>query len=198
MPTLNVEVGENGAIEISTCMAHGCVEYYEGEKWIKFRYNEEIDRDDVDAEVIKDFNLMKRQNYKEYVDKFIEGTAVRIDENNLHDAIKEIYSVYKSFMDEYAKGRKYVGIKIKGLGFRGIYITFHMRYEETEGKYELIIQLEANKDGEGISYYFNGKEVKDTYTEAAKEFRRAAGLLMLFAEYINKPPLEQSQAQEKA
>jgi len=83
------------------------------------------------------------------------------------------------------------------LGFRGIYTTFHMRYEETEGKYELIIQLEANKDGEGISYHFSGK-VKDPYEEAAKEFRRAAGLFMLFAEYINKPPLEQNQAQEKA
>jgi hypothetical protein len=198
MPTLNVEVGENGVVEISTCIAHGCVEYYEGEKWIKFRYNEEIKRDDNDVEVIKDFNLMKRQGYKEYVDKFIEGTVVRVDEGNLHDSIKEIYSVYKSFMDEYSKGRKYIGIKIKGLGFRGIYTTFHMRYEETEGKYELIIQLEANKDGEGISYHFNGKEVKDPYAEAAKEFRRAAGLLMLFAEYINKPPLEQSQAQEKA
>ena len=195
MPTLNVEAKENGAIEISTCMAHGCVEYYEGEKWIKFRYNEEIERDGNDVEVIKDFNLMKRQNYKEYVDKFIEGVAVKIDEK--HDAIKEIYSVYNSFMDEYSKGYKYIGIKIKGLGFRGIYTTFHMRYEETEGKYELIIQLEANKDGEGISYYFNGK-VKDPYEEAAKEFRRAAGLFMLFAEYINKPPLEQNQAQEKA
>jgi len=197
MPTLNVEVGENGNVEMSACMAHGCIEYYEGEKWIRFRYNEDIERDGNDVEVIKDFNLIKRQNYKEYVDKFIEGVGVRIDENNLHDAIKEIYSVYKSFVDEYSKGRKYIGIKIKGLGFRGIYITFHMRYEETEGKYELIIQLEANKDGEGISYHFNGK-VKDPYEEAAKEFRRAASLLILFAEYINKPPLEQSQDQEKA
>jgi hypothetical protein len=197
MPSLNIETGENGRIEVSVCMAHGCLEYYEGEKWIKFRYNEEINRDDVDAEIIKDFNIAKRQGYREYIDKFIEGVGVKIDENNLHDAIKEIYNVYKSFMDEYAKGRRYIGMKIKGLGFRGIYTTFHIRYEETEGKYELIIQLEANKDGEGISYYFNGK-VKDPYEKAAKEFRRAASLLILFAEYISKPPLEQSQDQNKA
>jgi len=197
MPSLNLEVGKNGTVEMSVCMAHGCVEYYDGEKWIKFRYNENIEREDVDAQIIKDFNLMKRQGYKEYVDKFIEGVAVRIDENNLHEAIKDIYSVYKAFMEEYSKGRRYIGMKTKGLGYKGIYIMYRMRYEETEGKYKMLIQLEANKDGEGLYYQFDA-EVKEPYIKIPEEFRRVASLLILFAEYINKPPLEQSQDQEKA
>jgi len=197
MPSLNVETGDNGKIEISTCMANGCIEYYEGEKWVKFRYNENIKRDNVDGQVVKEFDLMKRQKYKEYVDRFVEGLTDRIDVNNLHEAVKDIYGVYKAFMDEYSKGRKYIGMKIKGLGFRGIYVVFHMRYEETEGKYHVIIQLEAKKDGEELSYYFDG-EVKDPYVVIPKEFMRTAGLLVLFSEYINKPPLEQSQDQSKA
>ena len=197
MPSLNLEIGKNGTVEVSVCMAHGCVEYYDGEKWIKFRYNENVEREDVDAQIIKDLNLMKRQNYKEYVDKFIEGFSARIDENNLHEAIKDIYNVYKSFMDEYSKGRRYIGMKIKGLSFKGIYIMYRMRYEETEGKYKVLIQLEANKDGEGIYYQFDA-EAKDPYRRIPEEFRRVAGLLILFAEYIEKPPLDQGQDQEKA
>jgi predicted DNA binding CopG/RHH family protein len=197
MPSLNLEVGKNGTVEMSVCMAHGCVEYYDGEKWIKFRYNEDIEREDVDAQIIKDFNLMKRQGYKEYVDKFIEGVAVRIDENNLHEAIKDIYSVYKAFMEQYSKGRKYIDMKIKGLGYKGIYIMYHMRYEETKGKYKVLIRLEVNKDGEGLYYQFDA-EVKEPYIEIPEEFRRAAGMLMLFAEYVSQPPLEQGQDQEKA
>jgi len=197
MPSLNVEVRENGAVEISTCMAHGCVEYYENEKWVKFRYNENIEREDVDAQIIKDFSLVKRQDYREYVDRFIEGFSARIDENNLNEAIKDIYSVYKAFMDEYSRGRRYIGMKIKGLGYKGIYVMYRMRYEETEGKYKVLIQLEANKDGEGIYYQFDA-EVKEPYRKIPEEFRRVAGMLMLFAEYIGKPPLEGSQDQEKA
>jgi len=194
MPSLNIDVGENG-IEISTCMAHGCVEYSETGKWIDFRYNEQIDKDDVNAQIIKEFKLMKRQNYKEYVDKFIEGFSVRIDENKLDEAVKDIYGVYKSFMEEYSKGRKYIGMKIRGLGFKGIDTIFRMRYQETGGLYRVIIQLDVHKDGEWLTYYFDAG-IKDPYTEVPKEFRRVAGLFMLFAEYINKPPLEQ--VQEKA
>ncbi|MCI4409968.1 MAG: hypothetical protein JHC26_12815 [Thermofilum sp.] len=184
-------------IEISTCMANGCIEYYENEKWVRFRYNEDIVRDDVDAIITKDFTVMKRQGYEDYINKFIEGISERIDENKLHDAIKDIYGVYKSFMDEFSKGRKYIGMRTKGTSYKGVYIVFYMRYEENGGKHRVIIQLEAIKDGERLSYSLDA-ETKDPYQRIAGEFRRIAGLLILFTEYVDKPLLEQNQDQDKA
>ena len=196
MPMVSSRVDrETDVMEFNVCMTGGCVEYSENEGWVHYQYSEHIighEGNPVrDAAVEKKIDLMKRNGYKEFVDRLINDDVPKIDEVDIPENVKDIFDIYKFFIDQCMKPRQYAGAKFKWTMPNLIYIYIRLRCEENNDGPWVIVDFEAEKINERLTYYYEANTV-DPVGVMKKEVNHVMGLFALFAEYINKPIPEEN------
>jgi hypothetical protein len=200
---------ETNVMEFNVCMTGGCVEYNENEGWVHYQYSEHIighEGNPVrDVTVEKKIDLMKRSGYKEYADRLINDDVPKISEADVPESVKDIFDIYKFFIDQCMRPRRYAGMKFEWTTPNLINIYIRLRCEEKGDGSWVIVDFEAEKINERLTYYYEANTV-DPVGVAKKEVNHVMGMLVLFAEYVGRPAQEggqdqdqsQSQDQEKA
>jgi len=206
MPTLTIEKGQNGeAIEVNVCLASGCIEYYEDKEQIRYDYNEHIlgreKAPEETTQITKVIRLIKRENYKDYLEKLIENYVIHFDEGNLPKDVKKVYDVYKFVLEQCKNNPGYVGIKIEGKTERGVYIYSLIRCDERSGRTRVIVDFKVETHSESLLYYYDTMTV-DSAGILKREVERVMVLFTLFSEYVSQGTQSQNQqggqVQEKA
>ena len=196
MPMVTIERNQEADVmEFNVCLTGGCIEYREDAEWIYFSSNESVKGGEngvvKDVDIDKEIKLKKRQNYKEVADRLINDDVPKFNEANIPESVKDIFDAYKFFIDQCMKNRRYVGVKLEWTTPKLIYVYIRFKCEEGRNGLRVIVNLEAEKIGEHLKYYYDAVAV-DPVGIAKKEIWRVMGLFALFAEYVSQPAQEES------
>jgi hypothetical protein len=199
MPMVSIRADrETNVTEFNVCLASGCVEYNENEGWVHYLYNERIighEENPVrDATIEKKIDLMKRGKYREYIDRLINDDVPKFSEANVPESVKNIFDIYKFFIDQCMKPRRYAGVKFEWNLPNLIYIYIRLRCEENRDGPRVIVDFESEKINERLTYYYEAETV-DPVGVMKKEVNHVMGLFALFAEYVSQPIQEEGQGQ---
>jgi len=196
MPIVTIEKNQDGeTFEVNVCLASGCIEYSETKDRINFSYNEHIlgheKSPEENIQIVKEFKLNKRKEYRDTVEKLAENYVMHFDEGNMPEDVKEVYDVYKFALEQWKKNRSYVGAKIEGRTEKGMYIYFRIRCDERSNKARVIVDFKVEKGSESLLYYYDAMAV-DSIGTLKKQAERVMALLALFSQYVSQPAQEES------
>ncbi len=173
---------ENRKVDMWGCLTSGCIRYEEYGDFVDAKI-EDKRLDGLKAE--KSIVIKKRGNYHEFVQDFMNNNYPRVDNVPKVDE-RELLEAYQYAVERIKRGARYVGLKIEHISVRGVRLYFRLRYDEKSDGTKMLVELDAEKDGERMYYFITGKTNRPLAfeTEAAK----AIGAYIKFSEYVSQEP----------
>jgi len=162
-----------GDIELELCGSQFCFELKDKEHRVHAYYEESGEK----GSIALDVNLQKKENYKEYVKKFIEFDLPGVSLSAPDELNSDFYIAYKSAVMLYKEKKK---------------VSIHTNWENNDIIVSFtIMMLKRSVDVMlRIMYgpyrlYYDAYTVTKNMEEAAERLvRNAVGLFLLFREYV--------------
>ena len=172
MPVFELKPWE-GDIELEVCGTQFCFELKDREHRVHIYYEEYNDKKGEALMV----DLQKKEDYKEYVKKFIEFDLPSIPMDGPNEKNAEFYTAYKSALDLYKEKKK---------------VSIHTNWENNDIIVSFtIMMLKRSVDvmlrvmyGPYRLYYDADVTTKNMEEAAERLVKNAVGLFLLFREYV--------------
>jgi hypothetical protein len=165
-------------VEVWMCLELGCVRYEELSDWVFVSLD---DRRKDGLRVTKSLAVKKRERYSAFVEDFMNNELPTITETPKADE-DELLEAYRFVSKRVKSGIRYVGTKIELTTPRGVRVYYRVRHEERSDGIHVVVEIEAEKDGEKITYTVFG--TTNNANAAIEEAAKAIGAYILFTEYI--------------
>ncbi len=173
---------ENRKVDIWGCVSNGCIHYEEYGDFVEARIEDKrLDGLKVEKSIV----VKKREKYHEFVQDFMNDNYPKVDNVPKFDE-RELLEAYQYVVERIKRGMRYVGIKTEYRTPTGTRIYFRLRRDEKNDAVKIIVELDAEKDGERVYYFAVGETNKPFVLET--EAARAIGAYIKFAEYTTKQP----------
>lgn len=176
---LHVEIDkERQRVEFWGCVSSGCVRYEEGEHFAEAGIEDNTKSGlHMEIRVV----IKKRERYADVIRDIMGGKMPRLKDEPQADE-GELLDMLKFVAERVKRGYRYAGIKSEFTTSRGVRVYFRLRYDgKTDGAH-ITVELDAEKDGERLTYIAFGRT--DSHTVLLEEAAKAINAYILFSNYV--------------